>query len=304
MVMPKIAVIGAGAVGSTTAFLLARKGALGEIMLLDLKRETAFGQALDIRQSLIDSETEITPAGNYKDISGADIAIITAGRPRASDMSRLDLMNSNKEIVVGIARNIAKYAPESSIITVTNPVDVMNYVAWRASGFDRRRSVGNGSNLDTMRLKAILSKRYNAKSSEINVMTIGEHGPNQIPVFSRARIKGKAVRLGERDMGRLRRDVLLSADRIIEAKGSTQYAPASSVAELVMAMVGRTKRPFPCSAVLSGEYGYSDISIGVPVTFKNRRVDKIIELKMGTYEDKVFREGADKLKNICIGLRV
>lgn len=300
----KLAIIGAGVMGSTVTFQLAHEDIFDEITLLDSKNEVAVGQALDIQQSLTTSKTEVTAAKNPGDLKGSEIAIIAAGRPRAPNMSRLDLINSNKEIVSNISKEIAKNCPEASIITVTNPSDVMNYVAWKASGFDKKRVIGSGSNLDTMRLRSILAKRYNVGFYDIDVMTIGEHGDHQIPIFSQAKVKGKKIKITESEMGMLRGEVLVAPEKVIAAKGSTQYAPASSVVDLVLAVVNGTKKPFPCSAILSGEYGYSNVSIGVPVLFKKRRIEKIVEISMGGYETRVFNEGAEKLKEICQGLQI
>lgn len=290
--------------GSTIAYQLAHGDLFGEIMLLDVKHDAAVGQALDIQQSLINSKTNITAVSDYEDVDGSDVVIITAGKPRSPNMSRLDLMNSNKDIVANIAKKIAVHSASSSIITMTNPADVMNYVVWKVTGFEKNRVVANGSNLDTQRLKSVLSKRYKAEFSDIDCITIGEHGARQIPIFSQAKVAGKPLNLSDLEMSKLREDVLTSPDKIIETKGSTQYAPASSVAELTLMMIKGTKKPFPCSAILNGEYGYSDISIGVPVTFKKRRVNRIVEIEMGTYEKKLFAEGAEKLKKICEELKI
>lgn len=300
----KIAIIGVGFIGSTVAFQLAHQDVCDEIVLLDQKEKFAAGHASDIQQSLTTSKTKVSAASHYKDIGDSHIVFITAGKPRAPNMSRLDLMNNNKDIVANIARKVAEYVPNSSIITVTNPTDVMNYVAWKSSGFDKDRIVGNGSNLDSMRLKRILSRHYQADYHDIAAMAIGEHGAHQTPLFNQTRVNGDPLKLTEPEMSRLREELLMSADKIIDAKGATQFAPASSMVELALTMIDDSQNPYPCSTILSGEYGYSDISIGAPVIFKKRRVERVLEVKLNAYEKEIFMEGAEKLKKICQGLGI
>lgn len=292
----KVSVIGAGKIGSLTAYNIALRGFVDEVLLIDISKDAAEGQALDIGHSLAFKSNTKVSFGNFKDMKGSGIVIISAGKPRTADMSRLDLAKVNAEIVKGLAKEIKLYAPNAIIITITNPMDVMNYVVCKA-GFKRETVIGFGGMLDSARLRFFLAKELGKKVTDIEAWVLGEHGDSQVPIFSRVKVNGKPATIKNKD--EIREMLRKSAAEVIAKKKATEFAPTTFVADIVEAIVKDKRSVMPCSAVLQGEYGLKNISIGVPVVLGKNGIEKIEEWKLTDEERKMFMDGAKKLKEFC-----
>jgi len=270
----KVSIIGAGRVGSAAAFSMLHQLNLDELVLIDIIEDLAEGEALDIKQaSYALGNPVVTYGGNdYTHVSGSDVSVIIAGKPRTADMDRMQLIEINTKIVSGIAKNIVEHNPDGIIVVVTNPMDVMTYVAWKASGLPRHRVFGMGGLLDTARLHSI---GYEG-------VVIGEHGRTKVPLVD------NPVTIAE--------EVSKVNDKVIALKKGTVYAPAACVAHQVKAVLDDTKEILPCSCILDGEYGVKDVAIGVPARIGRNGVEQIIEEEMTEQHKKMFDASVEKVR--------
>jgi malate dehydrogenase len=284
--MKKISVIGAGNVGATTALKIVEKQLAKEVILFDIVEGLPQGKALDIRQSnpVEHNDTRITGTNDYSDTKNSEIVVITAGLPRKPGMSRDDLLAANAEIVKSVTRNVVEYSPQSILIVVSNPLDVMCYAALKVSGFDRHRVVGMAGVLDSSRFRLFIAEELNLAVSDIDAMVLGGHGDTMVPLIRYTTISGIPVtefmpkeiidKLVERTKnGGIEIVNLLKTD-------SAYYAPASSTVEMVDAIVKNRNKVLPCSVYLRGEYGLNDVFCGVPVKLGQGGIENIIELKL------------------------
>ncbi|MCX6767587.1 MAG: L-lactate dehydrogenase [Candidatus Micrarchaeota archaeon] len=295
----KISIIGAGRLGGLFAYTIASRGLADEIILLDVMKDLAEGQAMDMQHAMAHRSGAKIAAGEYADIAGSDMVIVPAGKPRQPGQTRLDLAKENAKIVSSVAEGIRKNAPEAIVITVTNPMDVMNWLMWKKTGFPRERVIGSGGQLDSARLRTILAKRLGASAGGLEAFVLGEHGETQTPVLSRVTVSGARKKFSEKEWMEVREELRQTAIRIIEKKKATEFAPAACTADMVEAIAKDRKTVIPCSAVLEGEYGLSGLSIGVPCVLGRRGIEKIDEWKLEPHEEKLFREGAETLKKFC-----
>ncbi len=258
--MVKLAFIGAGRVGSTSAFTCLNHLNLEEIVLIDINKELAKGEALDLVHAsyALQKPVNIKGSDDYALIENSDIVVVTAGVARKPGMTRLDLLKTNISIIKNVARKLKKNISEKTIIiVVTNPVDIMTYVMWKETGKDRKSVIGMGNFLDTARL-------WSVEKTISQNFVFGEHG------------EGMCI---SKDDEKIEKAVRESAMEVIKRKGATFYAPGVAIYRMVRAIVEDTKETFPCSVVLQDEYGLSDIAIGVPVVLGKTGVEKIIELE-------------------------
>ena len=297
--MSKVAVIGVGSLGSCIAYELASRGIVDQIVLIDIYRELAEGNAEDISQAMaFRSNVEVT-AGDYEDAEGSQVVIVTAGKPRTPDMkSRMELLNANLRIIKSVASSIKRIQGEPVIVTLTNPVDVMNYVMWKNTGFSRMKVIGSAGMLDSARFRRALSRKLSVPVLDIEAYVIGEHGDSQTPVFSRVTVKGERRTFSKEEREEITGEIRQSAINVISKKGGTVYAPASNTANMIQMILEDRCGLAVGSVVLDGEYGLKDISIGVPVELGSQGVKRIFEWRLDEDERTIFCEGAEKLKKI------
>ena len=297
--MKKATVIGVGNLGSCIAYELAARGIVDELVLIDLYRELAEGNAEDIAQAMaFRSNVEVT-AGDYEDAEGSQVVIVTAGKPRTPDMkSRIDLLEANIRIIKSVASNLKKIREEPIVVTLTNPVDVMNYAMWKLTGFDRRRVIGSAGMLDSARFRRAISRKLDVPVLDVEAYVLGEHGDRQVPVFSRVAVKGEKRAFSDEERKEITEEIRQSALNVISKKGGTVYAPASNTVNMVRMILEDVPGLAVCSVVLDGEYGLKDISIGVPVELSREGVKRIFEWKLDEDEKAIFYKGAENLKKV------
>jgi len=300
-----IGIVGAGKVGAAVAFELASTG-VADIALVDIVPGLAEGEALDISHKLADagSDLKVTGSSDYGAIRGSELVIIAAGFGRKPGMTRIDLLNKNAGIIAEVSREVARNAPDSVILMVTNPMDAMTYIAFKASGFPRNRVVGQGGVLDNSRFKYVLAKKLDVSRSSIDSMVIGEHGENMVPVASHATVGGVPLTnlLEDQEILSAIEDTRSVAAEVITKKGATIFAPGASVARMARAIVQDRKEVLAASAYLDGEYGLKGLCIGVPIKLGRSGIEKIYELKLSDRERDWFNKGADVLREAIASL--
>ena len=298
---------GAGRVGAASAFEVASMG-LDDITLFDIIPGLAEGEALDISHRLSDAgiDVDVRGSADFSALAGADLVVVTAGLARKPGMTRMDLLTKNSSIIADVTKNIAKLAPGSVILMVTNPMDAMTYVALKASGFPKSRVVGQGGVLDNSRFKFVLSKKLGVSRASITSMVMGEHGENMIPVASHTYVSGVPLTslLSEEEVQQAIEDTRKVAAEVIAKKGATIFAPGRSVARMANAIINDTKEVMAASAYLEGEYGVTGVCIGVPVKLGRDGIEKIYEVKLSDKERDWFNKGVDTLREALASLNV
>lgn len=307
----KCAVIGCGFVGATAAFSLAQSSLFSEMVLIDIDRKKAEGEAADISHALpLISPMDIY-AGDYSDLADANLIIITAGAAQLPGQTRTDLVESNTKIFKSIVSNIAKYNTEGILLVVTNPVDVLTYVTLKISGFPPERVIGSGTVLDTARLKYLVGRHLDVDPRNVHTFIIGEHGDSELPVWSSANVSGVDLnKFCENchthcDMNSLQNlfnDVKMSAYKIIEAKGATYYAIAESVRRIASAIMRDENTILPVSTLASGHYGLDDVCLGLPCIVGRNGIKQVLEIPLNDTEHSLLVKSADKLKNLAHSL--
>ena len=301
--MRKIAVVGVGSLGSCIAYELASRKLADKLVLIDIYRDLAEGNAEDISQAMAFRSNLEVYAGDYSDAEGSDIIVVTAGKPRTPEMkSRMELLRVNFEIIKSVASKLREISGEPIIVTLTNPVDVMNYVMWRLTGFDRRRVIGSAGMLDSARFRRAISRRLGVPVLDVEAYVIGEHGEHQVPIFSRVKVKGRNIEFSPDERKRLSEEIKQSALNVISKKGGTVYAPASNTANMIQMLLQNSNCKAVCSAILDGEYGLRDLSIGVPVELSRSGIKRIVEWRLSDDEMKTFLIGAERLKRVIDSL--
>ncbi|MBI4399252.1 malate dehydrogenase [Candidatus Micrarchaeota archaeon] len=293
----KLSVIGAGRLGSLIAYSIAITKLADEILLVDVAKELAKGQASDLTHAYIDYGIKISDA-DYEQISDSDIIIISAGRPRQPGQTRSDLARINSSIISNIGEQIAKHIHKAIVITLTNPTDSMNYLLYRKTNLPAAHLIGSSSLLDSSRFKTVLSQKYQTNGKNIDAIVIGEHGEYQMPYFSGVKINGKKLEFTKAGMDEIKEEVRKSAISVIEKKGLTEFAPAVFTTQLAEAVIKDQKRLLPCSCILNGQYGLSGLSIGVPAIIGRNGIEKIVEVELSSYEREIFEKGASSIKKI------
>ncbi|CEA12975.1 Malate dehydrogenase [Methanobacterium formicicum] len=302
----KVSVIGAsGRVGKAAAFSLAEESVVSEVVLLAREKSLGRiqGEALDMNDAMAakDIRVAITPSSNFEDLAGSKIVVITAGAPRTSDMTRMEVAKPNAKIIAEYSRLIAKYAPESIILVITNPVDVMTYVAYKASGFPRSRVIGLGNHLDSLRLKNLISKHFNIHVSEIHTRIIGEHGDHMVLLLSSTSIGGILVKdfpqYQSFNVETIVDKVKNAGSYVINKKGATEYGPAFAISNTVKTIINDEKRILTLTTFLDGEIDeVSDVCLGVPVKLGINGVERVISVKMTDNELEDFKTAAKVVK--------
>lgn len=299
----KISVIGAGHVGATTAQRIAEKELANEVVLVDIVDGLPQGKSLDMWESApvegFDART--TGANGYEATAGSSITVITAGLARRPGMSRDDLLAKNTEIISDVVTQVAKHSPDTKIIMVTNPLDVMAYVALKKSGFDSKRVMGMAGILDTARFRSFVALELNVSVRDIQAMVLGGHGDTMVPLPRYATVAGIPLPdLLPKD----KIDAIVDRTRKgggeivgLLKEGSAYYAPSAAVTEMVEAMVKDNKRILPCAAWLTGEYGLNDFYMGVPVKLGRDGIEDILEVQLNDEEKAALQESANHIKS-------
>ncbi len=298
----KITVVGAGNVGASVAQRLLDKELANEVVLTDVVEGLPQGKGLDMLESspVLGSDAKIVGANSYDATAGSDIIVITAGIARKPGMSRDDLLATNAGILKSVTEQIAPLSPKSIIVVVSNPLDVMAYVALKVSGFDRTRVIGMAGVLDTARFRTFIATDLNVSVEDVHAFVLGGHGDSMVPLVRYTSVAG--IPLTE----------LMSADKIEELvkrtreggaeivsllkTGSAYYAPSASVAQMVEAIAKDKKRILPCSVYLKGEYGMNNVVIGVPVKLGKNGIEQIMEIKLTDSEKAELKKSADNVK--------
>jgi len=301
----KITVVGAGAVGATCADNIARKELATELVLLDIKEGFAEGKAQDMMQTaaLLGFDTRISGSTNdYSKTANSDVVVITSGLPRKPGMTREELIGTNAGIVKGGRENILKHSPNTIIIVISNPMDTMTYLALQSTGLPKNRIIGMGGTLDSARFKYQLSTTLNCSPSDLNALVVGGHGDTtMIPLIKHATWNSIPVTqfLDEAQQQTIINDTMVGGATLTKLLGtSAWYAPGAAGAALVESIVRDEKKLFTCCVSLDGEYGQSDICLGVPVVIGKNGWEKIVAMDLSADEQAAFNKSADAVRNM------
>lgn len=306
----KITIIGAGAVGATTAYTLMLSSLVSEIVLIDINRKKAEGDALDMNHGISFVNPVKIIAGDYEDIKGSDMVIITAGANQEPGERRTDLLKRNAKIMENIVENVLKYCQDDTIILmVTNPVDILTYITYKISGFSRNHIIGSGTVLDTARLKYLIGEYTNVDVRNVHTYIIGEHGDSEVAAWSTTSVAGMNIDKFCKFSGvcdaeplsdkHFYETVKNSAYEIIEKKGATFYAIALSVKRIVECIIGNEKSILTISSLLDGEYGITDTCLAVPTIVSSEGAEKVLEIDFSHEEIADLKTSADKLKALA-----
>jgi len=301
MALEKVAVIGAGNVGATTASRIVERD-LADVVLYDVVPGLAAGKALDILQALPLTRSSRTVRGTteFNEIGAADLFVITAGVRRGPGMSRSDLLMTNAEIISGISKQIAQQSPDSIIIMVTNPLDMMTYVAYRVTSFDATRVMGMAGLLDSSRFRAFIAHRTGVPYAEVDALVLGGHGDLMVPVVSRTTVSGTPLRksLSTSDIEELVERTRNAGGEIVSLlkNASAFYAPAEAVATMVANIVHDEPELLSASVLLQGQYGIDDIFLGVPVRLGKHGVREIVEIELEPAEERALQRSAEEVR--------
>lgn len=305
--MQKVAVIGCGFVGATSAFSLIQSGLFSEMVLIDANHEKAVGEAMDLSHG----SAYLTPvkiyAGGYDDIVDAGLIVITAGANQKPNETRLDLVKKNVAIFKSIIPEIKNRNCEGILMIVSNPVDILTYVTLKISGFPAHRVIGSGTVLDTARLKHVLGEHLQVDSRNIHAYIIGEHGDSELAVWSGAQVAGIHINHfcelrghfhHQEAMDRLYQEVRDSAYEIIERKGATYYGVAVAVKRIAEAIVKNEHAVLPVSSLMQGEFGLENLCLSIPTVVGRNGVEKVVDIYLNNEEKQKLLESAFALKNV------
>jgi malate dehydrogenase len=301
--MSKVTVIGAGNVGATVANTLAHKDLVKEIVVLDIMGDFARGKALDTwQQAPIDNySTHLRGTDDYKDTAGSDIVVITAGVPRKPGMSRDDLITTNAKIVDTVTKSVMEHSPNAILIVVSNPLDVMTYAAYKASGLPASKVIGMAGILDTARYRAFLAEELQVSPKDIQAMLLGGHGDTMVPLPRYTTVAGIPVTelLGMDKINAIVERTKAGGGELVKLMGtSAWYAPGAASAQMVEAIVRDENRVFPCCIKLEGQYGMEDVFLGVPVKLGKNGVEQVLELHLNEDEMTLMRNSADAVRSV------
>lgn len=300
----KVTVVGAGAVGASCAEYIAIKDFASEVVLIDIKEGFAEGKAMDLMQtaSLNSFDTKITGTTNdYAKTANSDVAVITSGIPRKPGMTREELISTNAGIVKSVAENLIKHSPNVIIIVVSNPMDTMTYLTHKATGLSKNRIIGMGGALDSARFKYRLAEALDAPISDVDGMVIGGHSDTGMIPLTRLATRNSvpvSMFMSEERMEEVKQETKVGGATLTKLLGtSAWYAPGAAVSAMVQAIALDSKKMFPCSCMLDGEYGLSDICIGVPALIGANGIESIVEIELSTAEKEEMTSSADAVRN-------
>ncbi|RDJ31640.1 MAG: malate dehydrogenase [Crenarchaeota archaeon] len=303
-----ITIIGSGKVGGDAALFSALKKLDDQILLLDIAQGLPQGEAMDINHMLSEQgiDVEVRGSNDYSEMKGSNIVVVVAGSGRKPGMTRMDLLKINAGIVKSVVENIKKYANDSMIIPVTNPLDPMAYITYKVSGFDRSRVFGMGGMLDLSRFRQFIHEATGHSRDSIRALVIGEHGENMLPLPRFSSVSGIPLTslLPKEKLDELVVNTKQVAAKVIELKGATVHAPGNAISAIIESVVRDRKQVIPVATYLDGEYGHSDVTIGVPAVIGKNGVEKIIELELNDEEKTVFNKAVDSVKSAISGIDI
>ncbi|MGF2615152.1 L-lactate dehydrogenase [Rossellomorea vietnamensis] len=302
----KVALIGTGFVGSSYAFALLNQGVARELVLIDLNKEKAEGDARDLNHGLPFSSPLKIWAGDYSDCSDADLVVITAGANQGPGETRLDLVEKNIKIFKSIVGEVMKSGFDGIFLVATNPVDILTYATWKFSGLQKERVIGSGTILDTARLRYLLGDHFDIDARNVHAYIMGEHGDTEFPVWSHATIGASPLRemidmdapQTQKELEEIFVNVRDAAYHIIERKGATYYGIAMGLVRITKAVFNNENSILTVSALLEGEYGMDDLYIGVPAIINRDGIKKVIEMPLNEKEKEQFAHSATTLKSV------
>ena len=311
---PKIAIIGAGNVGSTFAFSLMISGLAREIVLIDKNESLAIGECMDLNHGLSFAHPTKIYAAGFEGCVDADIVVITAGANQKPDETRTDLVNKNVVIFKDIVPAVAKYAKDAILLVVTNPVDILTYVTLKLSGFPSNRVIGSGTVLDTARLKYMISDYAKVDPGNIHAYIIGEHGDTELPVWSNATIGGMDIETycseyaqqgnAKNELKEIFLKVKNSAYEIIKRKGATNYSIALSLVKITRSILRDENSILPVSTLITDYYGISDVCISIPSIVNIHGVEQYVRIDLSDEEQELFKHSANTLKGFIRGIEL
>ena len=295
-----ITIVGSGKVGGDAALFTALKQLDDQILLLDVVNGLPQGEAMDINHALAELgiDVEVKGSNDYADMKNSKIVVVVAGSGRKPGMTRMDLLKINSSIVKDVIEKVRKHADDSIIIPVTNPLDPMAHIAYKVSEFERSRVFGMGGMLDLSRFKQFIHEATGHSRDSIRALVIGEHGENMLPLPRFSSVSGIPLPalLPKERLDELVRDTRQVAAKVIELKGATVHAPGNAISSIIESIVRDKKQIIPVSTPLEGEYGYSDVTIGVPAVIGSKGVESIVELDLDAEEKSVFAEAVKSIK--------
>lgn len=310
--MNTCAIIGCGDVGASIGYTIIHGGLFSKLILIDLNHDKAVGEAMDMSHAVPFAKPVQVVAGSYKDLADCSVIVITAGANQKPDETRIDLVSRNTKIMESIIDQITAYNTDAILLVVSNPVDIMTYVALKRSNFPKERVIGSGTVLDTARLKYLLAQKLTIDSRNVHAFVIGEHGDSELPVFSSANISGidfvdfwRSHDKTAQDMEDIFDDVRNSAYDIIKRKGSTYYGIAAAVERILQAIMRDENSVLTVSSLVEGSYQLQDLCIGLPSIVGRTGVKHIIEVPLNDYEAQQLHTSATTVKDVIgtIGYR-
>lgn len=304
----KVTIVGAGNVGATTAQRLAEKE-LCDVVLIDIIEGVPQGKALDLAEAapIEKHDAHIIGSNNYEASEKSDVVIITAGIPRKPGMSRDDLLNTNAKIMKSVTEQIVRFSPDAVLIIVSNPLDAMCHVAYKASNFPKNRVIGMAGVLDSARFRAFISMELNVSVENTHAFVLGGHGDTMVPLPRYSTVAGIPI---TELLSKERIDALVERTRKGGAEivgllktGSAYYAPASAAVEMAESILKDKKKILPCAAYLEGEYGINDLFIGVPVKLGSNGIEEIIQITLTDEENAALQKSADAVKELTLKIK-
>jgi L-lactate dehydrogenase len=309
----KITIVGAGFVGSTTAYTLMLSGLISELVLIDVNTEKVEGEVMDLNHGMQFVRPVRISTGKYSDSAGSDIVIITAGANQKPGETRIDLVNKNTAIFKDIITEIVKYNKDCILLVVTNPVDILTYVTYKISGFPKNKVIGSGTVLDTSRFRYLLGEHIGIDTRNIHAYIIGEHGDTEVATWSLTNVAGIPMDKfcedchkcnGDLSRHQIYHDVKNAAYEIIQKKGATYYAVALAVRRIVEAIVRDENSILTVSSLMEGQYGISDICLSVPTIVNRNGIEKILDVPIEKSEKDSLHKSADSLKEIAKSIKL
>jgi len=300
-----ITIVGAGKVGSTAAFEILKER-IDDVMLIDVNAELAKGEALDMMQAApaIEFDGKVLGTGDFREMAGSELVIVIAGQGRKPGMTRLELMENNAKIIRSVVKEVAAHAPNCKLMIVTNPVDVMTFIARKESGLPPNRVFGMGNILDTLRFRSYIAQELGVSREDTNALVVGEHGDSMVPLVEYASVSGIPITtlLRKERIDRIVDLTIKSGAEVIKLKGATTYAPGAVIAMMAESVLMGRNRVMSVSTCPQGEYSCSAVSIGVPVVLGRNGVEKIIELKLSEESALRFEKSVLKVKESIASL--
>jgi malate dehydrogenase len=301
-----ITIVGAGKVGSTAAFDIL-KDRISDVVLIDINAELAKGEALDMMQAApaIEFDGKIQGTDDFREMEGSELVIVIAGKGRTPGMSRIDLMNINAKVIRSVVKEVARYTPECKLLVVTNPVDVMTFIARKESGLPPNHVFGMGNILDSLRFRSYIAQELGVSREDTQGLVIGEHGESMVPLVEYASISGIPITtlLSKNQIEKIVNKTRTSGADVIKLKGATTYAPGAVIAMMADAVLKGRNRVMSVSTCPQGEYSCSAISIGVPVVLGKNGVERIVELELSSESQMLFEKSVAKVKKAISTLK-